>query len=228
MPTLILNEIECVDPGSRRDDMMLTLSSNEVTSRVIWGPEGLRKENRMDLKSRIAPIEYDDLAKISLYEHDSVGRNDYFGTLDLPANPGVGIFDVYFPNALYSRYRLNYSFRPESVSPNRGIIRLCSFTCNDAQEIRDEVTLSVNGRIVLGPRHVMKADWRVDFNDYDIFFRTTCTICLQDTQGRDRNRKLNFTYGSYAKKSDMHHEFHVSGPDGTGKARYTLAYRMLA
>lgn len=59
--------------------MMLTLVTDEIGSRVIWGPERMQEGNRIDLRRRVGPIEHDDFARIALYEHDSVGRNDYFG-----------------------------------------------------------------------------------------------------------------------------------------------------
>lgn len=228
MPTITLNEIECINPRGSRDDMMLTLVTDEIGSRVIWGPERMREGNRIDLRRRVEPIEYDDFARIALYEHDRVGRNDYFGTMSFISPTRVGTADFYFPGDLNARYRINYHVQAEPVTSPDHIIQPVSLTCNDAQGARDEVTLRLNGRIILGPMRTMKKNWHVDFNDVNFHFRSTCAVQLKDTQGQDWSRSFLLTAGDYAIGSDQQHVFNVSGPGVTGDAQYTFVYRMLA
>ena len=171
----------------------------------------MREGNRIDLGGRVAPIEYDDFARISLYEHDQVGRNDYFGTMSFFPGSRVGTFDSYFPGELNARYRINYTVRAEPATSPDCIISPRSLTCNDAQGARDEVTLYVNDRIILGPMHKMKKGWNVNFNDLEIRFRSTCEVRLKDTQGQDWSRSFLLRAGDYPVGGDIEHIFNVTG-----------------
>jgi hypothetical protein len=229
MPTIILNEIECNDPMGARDDVFLSLSTEEVTGRIIWGPQRMREGNQITLSSQVTPIEYDEFAIISLYEHDTIGDNDYLGSMALDRHETDRTADFYFPSSLNSRYRMNYEIQVVSPS-NEQVhgIRLVSLTCRDAQGRRDEVTLTVNNRIVLGPRRTMKKGWTANFNDMEITFRSNCVIRLQDTQGQDWDRSFTINAGDYLLNHDENHTFDVRGSGVTGDARYILTYQMVA
>ncbi len=228
MPTITLNEIECIDPRGSRDDMMLTLVTDERNFGMIWGPERMREGNRINLRDRVDPIEYDDFARISLYEHDRVGRNDYFGTMSFMIPSEDRTDDFYFPGDLNARYRINYSIQREPVTSPDHIIEPVSLTCDDAQGTRDEVTLSLNHFIILGPMHTMRKDWTVEFTDAQrLHFRGNCQVRLKETQGQDWSRSFLLTPGDYPIGTEERHRFNIDRGI-VGDARYTFVYRMLA
>lgn len=229
MPTITLNEIRCIDPRGSRDDMMLTLVTDERNFGRIWGPERMREGNTINLLDRLDPIEYDDFARISLYEHDRVGRNDYFGTMSFMIPSEDRTDNFYFPGDLNARYRLNYSIDREPVTSPDHIIQPVSLTCNDAQGARDEVSLSLNHFMVLGPMHTMKTGWTVDFTEEQrLHFRANCQVKLVETYGQDWSRSFTIPPDYPIGPEDQQHVFNIGGRGVVGDARYTFVYRMLA
>ena len=232
MPTIILNEIACLNPMGVRDDVFLSLSSEEGSGRILWGPYRMREGDEVNLRDEVDPIEYEEFAIIALYEHDEIGDNDYLGERVLGRHETARSGGWGFPGDLNSRYILRYEIQVES-HPSESVhcIKPVSLHCHDAQGRRDEVTLSINNRIVLGPRRTMKEDWTVNFSeDLRICFRNNCVIRLQDTQGQDWDRSFSITPDDFPIPPDVDqsHTFDVRGSGVIGDARYYFTYQLLA
>lgn len=228
MPTITLNQIECIDPRGSRDDMMLTLATDEGYLGRIWGPTRMREGHRITLSDHVDPIVYNDFARIALYEHDRVGRNDYFGAMRFMIPSVDRTDDFYFPGDLNARYRVNYSIEREPITSPDHIIQPVSLTCNDAQGTRDEVHLSLNHFMILGPMYTMRTGWTVDFTDAQrLHFRGNCRVRLNETRGQDWSRSFLLTPGDYPIGTEEQHTFRKDRGI-VGDARYTFIYRMLA
>jgi hypothetical protein len=229
MPTITLNEIRCSDPKGVRDDMMLTLAADEMGEDVIWGPQRMRRGDRIELADQLSDIEYDNFAIISLYEHDSVGNNDSFGSMVFGAHEEDRTLDFPFPSMLNTNYFVNYTLQAEPVTPPQHQIQLIRLVCDDAQGTKDRVRLYVNNNLALGPI-VMQKDSVHNFpvTQDPIGFRNTCLIRLEDTQGQDWSRSFILRAGEYPTDIDLLQYFSVHGHGVIGDAYYRLYYRMLA
>lgn len=222
MPTISLVDIHCYDPRGVRDDVRLRATCDGGEWQTIWGPERMRTGNTVDLTHRIEGVEYSDTATIKLI--GDLGHD--FGSVSFDDHSAAGDGEYFFPGELNANYRVRFRVDPMPVAGTRGRIRLVRLTCNDAQGAHDEVTLSVNGHIVLGPMHHMKTGWHVDFEGEEIDFNHACTLTLSETYGQDWSRNITLTVGRYVLGADSRQFAADSGI--TGDARYTLEYEMLA
>jgi hypothetical protein len=223
MPTVHLEEIYCFHPRGGHDELRLRAVCDGAARRTIWGPEWMHRHDRIDLSRHVEGIEYFDEARISLV--GDYGHN--FGSMSFDDHSATGPGEFYFPGELNSNYRVRFRLDPEPAALTHGRIRLVRLTCNDAQGSHDEITLSVNGGIVLGPRHEMRTNWHVDFVDEEIDFNRACTVALSETYLQDWTRSFTLEVGEYLPGAAQH-EFVANGSGVTGDARYTLDYEMVA
>lgn len=220
MPTLHLEEIECYNPRGSHDDVTLHWQCDDAPAGA-WGPEEMRAGRVIDLTTRTTGLEFFDTARIRLtgdYGHD-------FGSTVFDRHSETGPGEFFFPGELNARYRVAFRVDALPAARTHGQIRLVRLTCCDAQGTHDEVTLSVNETMVLGPRHVMKTNWHVDFEEVPISFNAVCTVNLSEIYLQDWSE--SFTIDVDQPAGLAQHDFYPNRRGLVGSAHYRLEYEKL-
>ena len=221
MPTLQFDEIECFDPRGSHDDVSLIAACDGAPGQTVWQQQ-MRAGNVVDLSTRTEGVVFYDLARVQLT--GDLGHD--FGSMTFDRHSDTGPGDFFFPGELNARYRVSFHLDALPAPRTHGQIRLIRLTCLDAQGTHDEVTLEVNSTMVLGPRHVMKTNWHVDFDEVPISFNTACTIVLRETYLQDWSESFTLTAEDPA---GVHqHDFVASRRGLVGSAHYRLEYEKLA
>ena len=87
MPTLTINEIECIHPKEAHDDEVYLVHYTEGSERLprLWGPHTMEEGDRILLRDTIDPIEFHEYLNIILMEEDRaptsfpIGDDDRIG-----------------------------------------------------------------------------------------------------------------------------------------------------
>jgi hypothetical protein len=184
--------------------------------------------------------DFEDWIQIELRERDRVGRDEYIDCFRYRVGEPYPERYRKFPNVGEVKYNLSgnratyemiYDLRDMGAMPGSDLERcrliLHSLTCNDAQEIKDEPYLVVNGERVWGAENVKTGQTR-NIGDLEVPFGSYAQIDLWESDGARSDRLGEFTvdFADYEPGQVSDPPPHVFRADRgiVGDARYTLDY----
>jgi hypothetical protein len=232
MPTLQLEQLECIHPDDRtgHDEIIVAVNCDghgiSYQSNLRMG-EGDTTELIMD-----GGIPFTDFAVIRLTELDHLGlRQESLGSVTIGRPLPDGPRTAYLPSEIGGEhatcYRLTYHVDvSEHAALPRNRIELLSLRCDNAQGTHDTVYLYVNERLVWGPAD-MRTHQECDLGDLSADFQSSATVRLQDVRGSKWASEFTLRYGDegYIVNRRLTHYFHVDRGI-IGDASYTLTYRL--
>jgi hypothetical protein len=239
MPTLTLNEIECLHPGEAGgDEVWLSIRTEQHPAWTEAGELGVPREMREEESLRlqppgaddpIDPIEFDEYLCVRLLERDPLNDSIIGGFSFTRPFRRFGPGEVFLPSELVGAhaqaYRVSYDYAEEPAPHPRHRIELLSLTCNDAQGTSDRVGLYVNEVLIWGPE-IMRTRQVEEFGtSLSHTFHRLALVTLRETRGEDWSRSFTLVPGEYPINRRREHDF-MADSDITGDAHYTLAYRM--
>jgi hypothetical protein len=206
---------------------------------TIWGPTEMNDGDSL-------PVgwsqDFTAFIDIELHEHDRVGSDEHIETFRYRVGEPYPERYRKFPNVGEVKYNLTghranyemiYDLRDMGDMPGtdreRCRLILVSLRCNDAQEIKDEPYLVVNGERVWSATKVKTGQTR-DMGEYEVAFGSYAQIDLWESDGARSDRLGEFTvdFEDFELGRESGNLQHVFRADRgiVGDATYTLTYRV--
>ena len=148
MSWLRLIGLTCSRTEEAEDEITLDFTSDWVPGAYgIWTPVRSRTMDVGDSLTLFDVVEFEHATLVRLWESDRTSPDDFIGMLMVtPDWEGTGEHTHTVERPGLGSYRLTFEVTHDRPEPAAAVLRLLTLRCDDAQEVRDEPVIMVNGR----------------------------------------------------------------------------------